>query len=221
MGGFYEQISSPPSIIPLTMLGLFCSPDSVRGTQPSRSQGLLSSDSSLDLLLYVAVGEEAATTGFLVSGDLAAADEATWQTWRDIFDAQSVLPHDVNVSPEHHCCRRSSPSSPSLNNNSAQVSCTPLMLVKYRWALIRPSLRCCFLLVDIVYSFFQKNSLFPRICCIDLSKHLRVIATRSCLLSCRRANKGILHSPESPALSDSPLMKPLHPVFHLILHPPP
>ncbi len=45
--------------------------------------------------------------------------------------------------------------TPSLNIDSAQVSSMSLMSVKYLGALIRPSLRCCFLLVDIASSFFS------------------------------------------------------------------
>jgi hypothetical protein len=57
---------------PLTVLGDFCSPDFVWGTQPSRSHGSLSSSS--DSQLYAAVGEEEAD--FFISRDSTIADEA-------------------------------------------------------------------------------------------------------------------------------------------------
>ncbi len=72
--GFDEQIISSSvacTIIPLTMLGVFCLPDFVRGTQPFLSHGSSSSSSSSSLL-YVAVGQEEATTtaDFFVAREL-------------------------------------------------------------------------------------------------------------------------------------------------------
>jgi hypothetical protein len=47
--------------------------------------------------------------------------------------------------------------TPSSNIDSAQVSSMSFMSVKYLRALIHPSSRCCFLLVDITSSFFLTN----------------------------------------------------------------
>ena len=69
--------------------------------------------------------------------------------------------------------------------------------------------------------FLWQFLLVPHVRHIHLSKHIRMGVARSCLLSCKCANKGVLHGAKSPALLHPPLMQALDPVLHFITWPPP
>ncbi len=63
---------------------------------------------------------------------------------------------------------------------------------------------------------FWQFLLVPCIRLLHLSKHIGVHVARSCLLSHKCLNKGVLHCAKVPALLHPPLVQALNPVLHLI-----